>query len=1002
MARLRNDDVRMGEDALAYNLPNFSQASFSRLSQDDDTLPSVPTISADTPSSPTYNTYSLAQIDSWVDNSGQNVGSDGTIYTNTDVDISGPNYSSVSSSGTSLQRIIVTEFDQTTLQGYANDGWSFYAVYTDGTEDFVSYTEVFDPSLSIAQTVVDRGDAIASAINQHFWYDTNGIHVTEDEQDDWLTYVSNNFSGSSTLNSNILINSLGVLIRSKLNNLASISTDSIAFYDGLGNNTNNVMAYFGSSGVRIGANNKNRVDITPSELSMTDSASNKYFSVLNLLDNNGRFYITDLFTEIPSTYKFTLSYVRLNSSSGYYVTSVKINDTEIASSDYSLVYTSSAPYVQITNHVISDGDVISITYYLTESQAARAYTLGLRKSELSLGIGSFSVGYDNEASGTFSTAFGRSTTAKQSYSSAFGYGSVANGLSAFAFGVSSNAIGLTSIAGGYSATASDHSVALGYRSNANMQTGVAIGTQVTAIAKGSTSLGMRNISDYSFGGFHHKTLTNGLLSFDEFTSTPNYALVVGGGYRYATGGTMTSPAWIATSPSNILELDWNGNLFVGKTDQYGRMQADGYGKVNGKDVSKALLTTGDTMTGILNFANTVYAYAPDADFGNSYLGNVYFELGKMSTTVSVAKTLSVKTGASVRENKNNTDLTDLPSNFTSRTVEGVWSNLDSSASVTYYMNADIGMYMFDGTKNFTVKQCVATPNGEHPYTIYTKTLNKSVVLDSTKVAIDSYLRGGSASNPYQFTVKIRISDIQSGATITYADTDPGWSWSFDFYYFPYEVKKYLKNGSSTTIPYHLTFGPTSSAYRGTPGLFSASFGTGLKATGDNQLVIGKYNVADTNAAFIVGNGTNVSTSYQKTTFSVSKEGAVTASSSMTATSFVNSSDRRLKENLVPLGDEAVDFINSLTTYQYDIGKGDDSRHEVGVIAQDVYDHDPWHSSMAYETNNIDALNNVEKSAGISSVWRLEYNRLIPPIIATVQSQAKRIEKLEKIIESLSK
>ena len=98
--------------------------------------------------------------------------------------------------------------------------------------------------------------------------------------------------------------------------------------------------------------------------------------------------------------------------------------------------------------------------------------------------------------------------------------------------------------------------------------------------------------------------------------------------------------------------------------------------------------------------------------------------------------------------------------------------------------------------------------------------------------------------------------------------------------------------------------------------------------------------------------------------------------------------------------EAIEFIDSLTAYQYDIGEGRWYRHEVGIIAQDVSAADPWKTTMAFETRKgLDGLDDWEKMSDDSPTWKLDYIRLIPPLITTVQKLTKRIEELEALLNN---
>ena len=94
-----------------------------------------------------------------------------------------------------------------------------------------------------AKTVADAAQAVAEAVNQHFFADTNGIHVTEATQEDW---------DESHTGANVLINSVGQLFRDGLNNLLAILTSGIVIYDGNGNDEENVVASFTGDEIHLG------------------------------------------------------------------------------------------------------------------------------------------------------------------------------------------------------------------------------------------------------------------------------------------------------------------------------------------------------------------------------------------------------------------------------------------------------------------------------------------------------------------------------------------------------------------------------------------------------------------------------------------------------------------------------------------------------------------------------------------------------------------------------
>lgn len=114
-----------------------------------------------------------------------------------------------------------------------------------------------------AEAVAEEAkEAAEGAGSQYFWqnasdpetYGGSGVHVTNDAKDDWVDAVADGFTDLSDQHPyhNILINSLGILMRRALNNLVTITRNAFAFYDGDGNSASNIVATFGASGAQIG------------------------------------------------------------------------------------------------------------------------------------------------------------------------------------------------------------------------------------------------------------------------------------------------------------------------------------------------------------------------------------------------------------------------------------------------------------------------------------------------------------------------------------------------------------------------------------------------------------------------------------------------------------------------------------------------------------------------------------------------------------------------------
>lgn len=77
-------------------------------------------------------------------------------------------------------------------------------------------------SVSNAETLATEAQEVAQATGQHFWPDTDGVHVTEVTQDEWNDSTGTSYHSGA----NVLLNALGQLFRDGLNNLLSLTTGS--------------------------------------------------------------------------------------------------------------------------------------------------------------------------------------------------------------------------------------------------------------------------------------------------------------------------------------------------------------------------------------------------------------------------------------------------------------------------------------------------------------------------------------------------------------------------------------------------------------------------------------------------------------------------------------------------------------------------------------------------------------------------------------------------------
>lgn len=135
-----------------------------------------------------------------------------------------------------------------------------------------------------AQQIADEGKAIAEATNQYFWHDDEGAHVTTTPQETDPT-------GTTGLNS--IWNSLGLLLRNGANILTQLGQSAVAFYDGLGNNVENIIASFGSNGSWIGRIGSGRLELNDVGLVGMDGNNDEAFR-LQFANASGTAEITEI------------------------------------------------------------------------------------------------------------------------------------------------------------------------------------------------------------------------------------------------------------------------------------------------------------------------------------------------------------------------------------------------------------------------------------------------------------------------------------------------------------------------------------------------------------------------------------------------------------------------------------------------------------------------------------------------------------------------------------
>jgi len=111
------------------------------------------------------------------------------------------------------------------------------------------------------QATATSASAIATAVNQHVWTDTSGVHVTERDQD-------------ATTGANVLLNSQGLLLRDGTDDLAAFASGGVEFYD-----NGATTASFNGSGAVIGDASATHIELDADSLSVEHAARGVVFQI---------------------------------------------------------------------------------------------------------------------------------------------------------------------------------------------------------------------------------------------------------------------------------------------------------------------------------------------------------------------------------------------------------------------------------------------------------------------------------------------------------------------------------------------------------------------------------------------------------------------------------------------------------------------------------------------------------------------------------------------------
>lgn len=154
------------------------------------------------------------------------------------------------SPGVSVTAVQPQYYLSTSTSSATGGSWSNTLTYVTGkyiwTRDQITYsnsttgysTEIYNEALTTACSNAEDALTVAEGVNEHFWYDNTGAHVTEDTQEDYEQDPAN--AGGNTL-----ITSQGVAIRKGTKELAAMSRDGLDIKSYDNNNTAVPIAHLG-------------------------------------------------------------------------------------------------------------------------------------------------------------------------------------------------------------------------------------------------------------------------------------------------------------------------------------------------------------------------------------------------------------------------------------------------------------------------------------------------------------------------------------------------------------------------------------------------------------------------------------------------------------------------------------------------------------------------------------------------------------------------------------
>lgn len=158
-----------------------------------------------------------------------------------------------------------------------------------------------DTAAEEAKELAKQASEAAEATGQHFWSDDSGVHVSDEK-------------GKADGAHNVLINSLGLLLRLAANNVAVLTKGAVTFYDGEGNGNGNIVAHFGADGATVGKASSIHTIIKSGGLGIYDGTGNLLARFADKLIELGRSSADTVISLCAG--KGSISYGKLNTLTG--------------------------------------------------------------------------------------------------------------------------------------------------------------------------------------------------------------------------------------------------------------------------------------------------------------------------------------------------------------------------------------------------------------------------------------------------------------------------------------------------------------------------------------------------------------------------------------------------------------------------------------------------------------------------------------------------------------